>query len=493
MNKVHQGLLGLVLASMGVSASAGLHHICYEASPLFARGITVLRMVVACDDDSGSACTISAPTMKPDRVLFPLLPPVQGPRNFALYERELAPNDPPSVRLLEADIQFGSTTRTCRIQAQGALGFDPGPTGSLTGFSTDASGLVTTGVWRLDAKGSLATMKVPEGFTVVGGGGQAGTSALLWLTRFETAHPRGWYAGSKTPLPDSPDRTTGFAVGMQIGRPENPVKTPVPVLWVPGRSAAVATSDPSAQVQVPKDSVVLGGDLQPQTPGLRTDLVGQFATVSAPVSPAAWLRCVLVGQACHPLEAVGWQGESKDDGRFPGELAITMKALPRIVTVDGVDHEVRGKMVSATSAVGPAPAVDVGGLRGEYAVTGAGAELNWRPFNTQNPAAAGTRLTRIEPRPDWGGASVEAGPGASMTPASITGYALGIKLVPKGTPAEPERPRADLPMDVTWMCRVAGEALAPSRMCLKYQGWQLTLGSVCTYFSDLPKFGYCKP
>lgn len=493
MNRMHQGLAGLLMASVAGAATAGMHHICFEASPLYVRGVTVLRMVVACDDDSGAACSITAPTMKPDRVLYPAVPPVLGPRTYALYERELVPNDPPSQRLLEADIQFAGGKTTCRLQAQGALGFDPGPSGSLTGFSTDASGLATTGVWRVDAKGSLARVAVPAGFVAVGGGGQAEPGALLWVTRFESANPRVWYAKSRTVTLGTPGQTTGFAVGLQIGRPENPVKAAMPVLWTGNRSLTGGTSDPAAAIPVPKDSVVLGGDVQPQAPGTRIDLAGQFATVSAPVAVLSWLRCVLAAKPCQPLEAAGWQAESKDDGRFPGEMTTVMATLPRIVPVDGVDYEVRGKVIQATSNVGVLPAMGVSGLRGSYAVTGAGAQVNWRPFNLQNPAGAGTRLSSVEPRLDLGGASVSAGSMASMTPASVTAYALGIQLMPAGMPAEPDRMSADTPMDVTWMCLVAGEALASSQMCRKYQGAQLPLGSVCKTFSDLSTCGFCGP
>jgi hypothetical protein len=91
--------------------------------------------------------------------------------------------------------------------------------------------------------------------------------------------------------------------------------------------------------------------------------------------------------------------------------------------------------VQATSAVAAHPAVDVGGLRGEYALTGIGAAVDWRSHGP-----SGNLLWKLEPRADLGGASVASKDHVFPSPATITGFALGIKLVRPGTVSDGREP-----------------------------------------------------
>jgi hypothetical protein len=174
-------------------------------------------------------------------------------------------------------------------------------------------------------------------------------------------------------------------------------------------------------------------------------MIGQFATVSAPIignifrctqDPSGFFSCGTVAAA------TGWRVESKDHVvSHPGWINLQMLALPLTINVGGVNWEVRGQYVSATSAVAAHPAIDVSGLRGEYALTGIGATVDWRRVDRlSGQVAAGNLLWKLEPRADLGGASVAAKDHIISSPASITGYALGIKLVPPGTSDLPPAP-----------------------------------------------------
>ncbi len=97
----------------------------------------------------------------------------------------------------------------------------------------------------------------------------------------------------------------------------------------------------------------------------------------------------------------------------------------------GKTFNVQARFVSAASGIAAHPAVDVSGLRGEYALTGIGAAVDWRRYDQNgNQTAAGNLLWKLEPRADLGGASVASKDHILSSPARITGYALGIKLVP---------------------------------------------------------------
>ena len=97
--------------------------------------------------------------------------------------------------------------------------------------------------------------------------------------------------------------------------------------------------------------------------------------------------------------------------------------------VGGLTYRVVSTYRSATSAIAAHPAVDVAGPKG-CALTGIGASVAWRgpPFTTK--PLPGNLIWKLQPRPDLGGATVASKDHGINSPASITGYALGIKLVP---------------------------------------------------------------
>jgi hypothetical protein len=223
-----------------------------------------------------------------------------------------------------------------------------------------------------------------------------------------------------------PHKTTAFVIGMHIeglgsgalaGLLQSLTATSYPTI------ASVSTTQVSQQ----PSSVVLSGGLQAYADSSNsTTLIGQFATVSAPLTTTVF-TCQ-PGGPCGAVQVVsGWRVESKDQIiAHPGTVHVQMLSLPASVTVNGTTYNVVGKLVSATSAVAAHPAIDVTGLRGEYALSGIGATVDW---NTPGQSAYGNVLWRLEPRADLGGASVASKDHVISSPASITGYAIGIKLM----------------------------------------------------------------
>ena len=62
---------------------------------------------------------------------------------------------------------------------------------------------------------------------------------------------------------------------------------------------------------------------------------------------------------------------------------------------------------------------------GEYALTGVGASVDWQSYGW-----AGNMLWKLVPRPDLDGAEAASKDHGYYSPASVTAYALGVKLVP---------------------------------------------------------------
>jgi hypothetical protein len=127
--------------------------------------------------------------------------------------------------------------------------------------------------------------------------------------------------------------------------------------------------------------------------------------------------------------AVGWRAASTD---FiisrPGSATVQMLTLPSRISVNGVEFDVVGKVIFATALKSvKKTSVGVHGLRGEYALTGVGGAVN--SLSHSLPLQSGSLLWRLQPQADLGGAGVGViDHGAPF--GSLSGFALGIKLVP---------------------------------------------------------------
>jgi hypothetical protein len=149
----------------------------------------------------------------------------------------------PSAATFPATISFfdsqgrASGTRNCEINAIGANANGPNdrgpasPGAQLTGFTTDASGLVTTGVWKLTsptvANYNRVTLQVPADFVAVGGGALGAETPYGALVTEsyqsdtisgaeQTGDLRRWTARTSDLTYPQPHQTTVYAIGMRV-------------------------------------------------------------------------------------------------------------------------------------------------------------------------------------------------------------------------------------------------------------------------------------
>ncbi len=460
MNALKQSLGALGLAAASVSGFAGQHQICFQDDAAVVGLPTGQRaVVVGCRaDGQGQSCTISrvnaAYSIERGSMVTSGTASYQNVKQFSF--------DPVRGDVFDFRIAFSDgTQRSCRIltrkysdsRGRGS----PTPGAVLTGFSTDESGKITTGVWRLDLARSgwtINKLSVPANFVAVGGGatgtdvpygGYVNTSEIDLTDALPGAdHWRTWKGATTQQSLTYANDYVGvvYAIGMQISDGVNILdptcanrsnlqegclrvfeqtsSTPAPVsrptatvgslVLAPGQGAYVALS---GSVRATADPVYPSYSL------------GQFVTASFPQ---------LIGRTT-PVVG-GWTVASKDhlESR-PGTVRTSVLALPPRLVMGGRSYDVVSKVVSATSAPSNLPSVDVSGLNGGFVLTGIGAfveQLRWvkSGFLGTFVELPGNMIWKLEPRPDLGGATVSSKAHAIVSPVPITGYALGIKLVP---------------------------------------------------------------
>jgi hypothetical protein len=515
------------------SATAGLHTICYEGPVEDRGGPRVVKMVVGCKDDSGAYCEIkplgaelygqaSLAPLDPDQRAGQARGLVAAAGEFGFYEHAPASAYAPPVLKLKAQVFFHGSgeTRACEVTPRASLTpvLAGHAEGVLTGFSTDASGLVTTGAWRGVWRGSNSTVRVPAEFIAVGGGVETAAGAFIDRARIsQSGDIRSWESATFLPSLAPPRETTSHVIGLRIQGLATDTEPGVPdvqrqgtptdlrslVRRVEASTYQLAGNQPAPEwrVALPVGEVALGGDIDANaTPAVGNggSSAGQFAVRSAPDDGLRWVACRLVAlsSSCPPPSASGWNVESLSElGRLPGGVSTRLAYLPGKIDIQGKVYEVRGRYVQATSSPGLQPAMDAKGLRGVYAVTGVGASLNWRRFTPANHFdVVSPRLTRIQPQLDLGGASAASAQlGGTATMATITTFALGIRLVPEGTPPDLiERPESPV-LQVSWLCSSA-PVLRDTSICAQEQIEELIKWSdACRRFPDMKVAGLCRP
>lgn len=448
MSSFNRWAAGVAAAFACGTAFAGMHQICYEGTAQLQGTTWVSTGVFGCATDAGS-CRITplSGAMRP-RNGYPLDQGVQSQGSFAYYDF----NSTNGTGIFPAKVEFFDANsvktgeRTCTVRALGVLRGGPygsaSPGAVLTGFTTDVSGLVTTGIWRLfGAKAApwrRLAVQAPGDFVAVGGGA-VGTEVpsgamVIESMRYQiyAGDARSWRAStSEASNVAEPHVTTGYVIGMHV---EGIDAATLATLVQPVDGSTFPTIAATSSKQVLAGStapVVLSGGVQAWADAsTATNMIGQLLTQTAPVV-TTWLDCTVDASGffrCKRASGVaGWSGSSKDHViSRPGYVNVQVLGLPSTLTINGVAWSVRSTFVQATSAVAAHPAVDVGGLRGNYALTGIGA--------TVGATTAGNLLWKLEPRADLGGASVASKDHVVSSPAAITGFAIGIKLVPPGTP-----------------------------------------------------------
>jgi hypothetical protein len=440
MAKMKKHVAGVALALACASAGAGMHQICYEG-PLRNGGETG---IYGCTVDGGGYCTLSTSNTNM-HYLANAAPGVQTGGYFWYYDLQTN-----GVQSYTATFQFFDSNnvkigeRQCTVTAGWlSVGVYGGATSGsvLTGFSTDASGLVTTGVWKAATTSlqhwNYEYVTTPADFVAVGGGAMgvetpvgalvvaATPGKLLGNSDYRSWLVRTSEGGNAVQL----HVTTGYVIGMHI-EGINPLDL-AKLVQISYASSATSANPSATATPSTSGMVVIGGGVEASAPvhAVGTGL-GQFLTASAPVASSIY-QCYTStsGFFCNTV-ASGWYGESKDHViSDPGWVAVQVLALPSSITVGGATYQVVSSLISQTSIRDEHPSTDVAGLRGDYALTSIGAVANWHVF-----PAMGNLLWQVEPREDLGGASVASKDHVVVSPATITGYALGIKLIVPQSP-----------------------------------------------------------
>jgi hypothetical protein len=456
--------LGILLILVCASAAhAGRHYICYQDEDTAAGEKTA---VWGCSTDAGEACNISGTTG------YASIPMNPAPLQAGQYMR--LKGLPSGRAALNIHFRDGAgqvlETRLCAVNIQTTTRGAASPNAVLVGFTTDASGLVSTGVWKLTLNNNLpaspnpffpsissAALSVPNDFVVVGGG-VVGTNVPqgVLISRSMRDGDRAWRgrtADSSRADGSSaqPYNSTIFAIGMTINGLAR--DTLAQLVRSSYQSAAIDAAFSTVRSGMPFGFRLLGGGAEAMavagTGNWGTN--GQYLTETAPglcnggnsgnccsLSANGMLVC---------STAFTWKAASKDHlVSRPGRVKAEVYGMPTSISVAGTNYCVVSNTVSQTSPLAAHPAIDIGGLRGEYALTGVGATVDWSktfahtlplpsgPVYPLDPVqlqfGAGNLLWKLEPRPDLGGASVASKDHVISSPARITGYATGIKLVP---------------------------------------------------------------
>lgn len=447
MKSIRQCVGSVVLGTLCTVAGAQYHQVCYEGPTQSVNGTVYPTGVYGCAMDVPGYCTISSQSSG-------MTPVTAYPPDIAVAGSFLQYRYTSVAGSFTAKFTFFDSNNTavaerfCTVNAVGVHGNWPGratPGAVLTGFTTDASGLAMTAIWRLqrgaDASWARVPVQAPADFVAVGGGAmgvQWNNGALVTSSQrgeMFVGDQRTWL-GATTQASNAaqPHRTTAWVIGLRIhGLAPRDL---APLIQVAGAdSGPTSLANAAAAAGITLGTVLVGGSAHARSTGAVPPFnqLGQLLTASAPtfrrlLDCSVGFRCRILG-----IETAGWRAESKDHViADPGFVNAQTFSLPATISVGGRSFSVLNRVVSATSAEVAHPTIDVGGLRGEFALTGIGAFVNWRRFDTLgNQLAAGNLLWRLEPRADLGGATVASKDHVVPSPATITAHAIGIKLVPQ--------------------------------------------------------------
>jgi len=406
-------LFALAVALAPASALAGLHQICYQDP---SQNGTLTAVFECRSDDPAISCTIAAPHLS---YVWIQTGPGFEKRKVTL----------PMSATYTGSVTFTSgATRSCTVEVlDPALGLGGGPASAgsvLVGFTTDESGRLSTGVWRLRSNVNQRrvgqTLKVPGDFVAVSGGvvgAELPYGALVYKSApTRDAELRGWSVGTQDAAYAQPHDNDAYAVGLKIeGLDVHTLRSLVAFQEVGSGSTWVAS--PSATATEAGGTVLLGGGLDAF--GYGTGFFGQYATTTRPVW--SWKFCLWYAH-CSPY---AWTATSKDHLiSSPGWVVSKLVALPAQISIGGVTYWVVTDVRTARSpAAVPHPTATVAGSPGEYALAGIGAWVDWQPYGW-----AGNLLWKLQPRPDIAGAEVGSKDHGIASPAVITAYLVGVKL-----------------------------------------------------------------
>jgi hypothetical protein len=414
----------LLLAATSAAAGAADHQICYQGYP---SSSTDLYALFGCrSDDPSVTCSIGLQggtwVSSPAGLLRKVPLPQTG-----TYTTNMTFSDG-TVRPCTFDVIDPSL-----ITSGTPYGW-PLPSGAtLFGYTTDASGRLMTAVWTHHSNTNedqvLQSMSVPGDMVAVGGGvtgveSPHGALVTKSISNLD-AQKREWAVETSDLLSEQLHDNDAYIIGLKI---EGLDPVTLRSLISDVERTSITAPHPSAAVSKSTGTIALGGGVY----GFDPTTKNQYATASYPTI----VRNVCVGACEFPYTVTGWASMSKDHiVSAPGVVSAYLRTITSDITIAGAPFHVVGSVAWATSAVAEHPSVVVAGAPGGFALTGIGAYVDWQDYGW-----AGNLIWKLQPRPDIAGAEVASKDYAYYSPSTITGYALGIKLVPGPTPTPRQVP-----------------------------------------------------
>lgn len=492
-------VLRTVAAACCLSATqalAGQHFICYEGIPEQRNGRTIAKVWAGCYDDSipsipagRSTCSFEIDKGGLSTTPWTMLNQLPVSRevfssigHFSYFECTACITASGSLKL---KVKFDSTpdvTKACDVTIKG---IDGAADGTLTGFSSDETGLVSTGVWQRDVSDrQQVSPTVPWDFIVSGGGFvQADPQAFIRRAGYFDTQPgagKQWVVNSSRDNSTADPRSlTAYTVGLRIhGIP--PRRRPGEMFPDPNIALdellqfRSGDSDENQQssgnlalthatlITAASDRVIIGGGIRSILPPIPSNKA-QAIIETAPVDLTAFLCSIAINPSslCRLSRGVqgptAWSAVATDNGltrttnAVEGQILTLPISIPRSETVliNGREtslvrwYGVASRFVESTAprrtSRRPGQCTTVAtGLRGEYAVTSAGAASV--PARGSGSSSA-IRLAEVVPLLNEGGAQASAS--RCSRNETIKAFANGIKLFPLRLPRSVRFPFSD--------------------------------------------------
>jgi hypothetical protein len=419
-------ILLAALTLIPLSSLANDHQICYQIQPR--PGSTTITADFLCRTDGTSTpgCQVTAVTGAATYYHFPQGASDTGEATFA------APGT------YVGTVQFNDgTSRNCTVEIPANATLKPTfgeQNPGVLAFTTDASGLVTTGIWTAHSFASPDLRQVtltPPDFVAVGGGFTGSTSGPILMLLNEGSQPVEWSSiGASSPI-GAQGVVTSYSIGLKI---EGLTLAQLRGLYsaTGGGPSYPPSTNPSmtqtVSVTYPQTTAAIGG-------GGQTGPAGQYTTVTA---PQTWQQC-FANSTCEEMLS-GWKVASRSSGprfgrgvrQIPGQVYTELVTLPKVLTIAGQTFHVETWILSANStAATPANASVT--LPIDYALTSIGATALTSGF----APSGGNFIWSLVPI--QGGATASSLVLPIAKSGTVTVSAVGMKLV--AGPIPPLAPR----------------------------------------------------
>ncbi len=272
------------------------------------------------------------------------------------------------------------------------------------GTFKDSSGKITVSVFERKAGDSQQhfhdyAATVPDDMIAIGGGAEATSTpyGALLTASYPNSELSAWLASSKDHNLPNPHKLKVYAIGLKIeGMSRDELLNYIHV----GRDESGLSQHPEASESLPPGYLLVSG-------GFHVNWV-DFNPVGGNLATASF-----------PENALAWKARSKDHyGVSKANLTAYAIGIKEKLPAGKIERSIQTK--DSTHAQHPSATADV--LPG-FVITGGGAEVHW--------TGAGSLLWKLRPTTQTTNQDFSAGSKdhQAVSPATLTAYSLGIKLV----------------------------------------------------------------